>query len=166
VTCTFTNTLQQGAIKVTKLRKHAADGSGDHPQSGVSFTVNGTTKQTNASGVACFDGLNFGSYTVHETVPTGYHVVANDQQVTVDNTATCADSPYGGETATFHNIPLTNLTVSVNSQVDGGTSSTISCKASDNSTVSSGSTGTNGDGSATANDLEPDTYTCTVVIDP
>src|SRR5262249_54066259 len=64
VTCTFTNTLQQGAIKVTKTRKHAADGPGDHPQSGVDFTVNGVTHTTNANGVACFDGLNFGSYTV------------------------------------------------------------------------------------------------------
>jgi len=59
----------------------------------------------------------------------------------------------------FHNTPLTNITVSVDSQVDGGTSSTISGCAS-------GSTGANGDGSATATDLEPGTYTCTVVIDP
>jgi len=88
VTCTFTNTLQVGAIQVTKTRKHAADGPGDHPHAGVSFTVNGVTKQTDANGVACFDGLTFGSYTVHETVPAGYHVDENDKSVTVDNTAT------------------------------------------------------------------------------
>ena len=166
VTCTFTNTLQTGAIKVTKTRKHAADGPGDHPHAGVSFTVNGVTKQTNADGVACFDGLLFGTYTVHETVPAGYHVDGNDKQVTVDNTAACSDDPYVGETVSFHNTPLTDITVSVNSQVDGGTASTIVCKASDDSTVASGSTGANGDGSATASDLEPDTYTCTVVVDP
>jgi hypothetical protein len=166
VTCTFTNTLQTGAIKVTKTRKHAADGPGDHPQSGVSFTVNGVTKQTNANGVACFDGLTFGNYTVHETVPAGYHVDGNDKSVTVDNMAGCGDATYVGENVSFHNTPLTDITVSVDSQVAGGTSSTISCKASDNSTVASGSTDAGGDGSTTASDLVPDTYTCTVVVDP
>jgi hypothetical protein len=166
VTCTFTNKLQLGAIQVTKTRKHAADGPGDHPHAGVSFTVNGVTKVTDANGVACFDGLTFGTYTVHETVPAGYHVDANDKSVTVDNTATCSDATYVGETVSFHNTPLTDITVSVNSQVDGGTASTIVCTASDNSTVASGSTGANGDGSATASNLEPGTYTCTVVVDP
>jgi hypothetical protein len=130
--------------------------------------VNGVTKQTDANGVACFDGLTFGAYTVHETVSAGYHVDANDQQVTVDNAATCSDNPYVGETVSFHNTPLTNLTVSVDSQVDGGTSSTIVCvdSATPPATVASGSTGANGDGSSTASNLEPGTYTCTVVIDP
>jgi Prealbumin-like fold domain len=166
VTCTFTNRLQTGAIKVTKTRKHAADGPGDHPHAGVSFTVNGVSKQTDANGVACFDGLLFGTYTVHETVPAGYHVDANDKQVTVDNTAGCSDDPYGGETVSFHNTPLTDITASVNSQVDGGTSSTITCVDGDGNIVASGSTNANGDGSASANDLEPGTYTCTLVVDP
>jgi len=161
VTCTFTNTLQQGAIKVTKTRKHAADGSGDHPQSGVNFTVNGVTHATDANGVACFDGLNFGSYSVHETVPAGYHGEA-DKTVTVDNTATCTDNPYGGETVSFHNTPLTNVTVTVNSQIDGGTASTVDC---DNNALDF-STGANGDGTKTASDQEPQTIHCTIVIDP
>jgi hypothetical protein len=160
VTCTFTNRLLVGAIQVTKTRKHAAAGPGSHPHAGVSFTVNGVTKQTDANGVACFDGLTFGTYTVHETVPAGYHVDANDKQVTVDNAATCSGSPYAGETVSFHNTPLTDITLSVNSQVDGGTASTINCGAG---VVS---TGANGDGSTTRSDLEPGTYTCTVVIDP
>jgi hypothetical protein len=162
VTCTFTNTLQLGAIQVTKTRKHAADGPGDHPHAGVSFTVNGVTKQTNANGVACFDGLTFGTYTVHETVPAGYHVDANDKQVTVDNTATCSATPYAGETVSFHNTPLTDLSVTVNSQVDGGTASTVSCTPDG----PSGSTNANGDGTFSDTNLEPGTYTCTVVIDP
>jgi hypothetical protein len=165
VTCTFTNTLQQGAIKVTKTRKHAADGPGDHPHAGVNFTVNGVTHATNANGVACFDGLNFGSYTVHETVPAGYHGEA-DKTVTVDNTATCADNPYGGESVSFHNTPLTDLTVSVNSQIDGGTASSGPCVDSGNHTVATLTTGANGDGSATASNLEPGVYTCTITIDP
>ena len=166
VTCVYTNKIQLGAIKVTKTRKHAADGPGDHPHAGVSFTVNGVTMVTDANGVACFDGLPFGTYTVHETVPAGYHVDGNDKSVTVDNTAACSDSPYVGETVSFHNTPLTDITTSVNSQVDGGTASTIVCTDSGGNTVASGSTAANGDGSATAPNLEPGTYTCTVVIDP
>ena len=162
VTCTYTNTLQTGAIKVTKTRKHAAAGPGDHPHAGVDFTVNGVTKATDANGEACFDGLTFGTYTVHETVPAGYHVDANDKQVTVDNTAACADNPYVGESVSFHNTPLTDLSVTVNSQVDGGTASTVSCTPDG----PSGSTGANGDGTFSDTDLEPGTYTCTIVIDP
>jgi hypothetical protein len=160
VTCIYTNQPQTGAIKVTKTRKHAADGADDHPHAGVSFTVNGVTKQTDANGVACFDGLAFATYTVHETVPAGYSVDANDKQVTVDNTAACTDDPYGGETVSFHNTPLTDITVSVDSQVDGGTASTIDCGAG---VVS---TGPNGDGSTSRTNLPPGTYTCTVVVDP
>jgi hypothetical protein len=161
VTCVYTNRQKLGAIKVTKTRKHAADGPGDHPHAGVSFTVNGVTKQTDANGVACFDGLAFASYTVHEAVPAGYHVDANDKSVTVDNSATCSDSPYVGETVSFHNTPLTDITMSVDSQVDGGTASSIDCGGG-----ATGSTNANGDGSVSRNDLEPGTYTCTVVIDP
>jgi hypothetical protein len=69
-------------------------------------------------------------------------------QVTVDNIAACSDNPYGGETVSFHNMPLTQITVSVDSKVEGGTSSTIVCVDSGNSTVASGSTGATGDGSA------------------
>jgi hypothetical protein len=162
VTCTYVNKLQLGAIQVTKTRKHAADGTGDHPHAGVSFTVNGVTKQTDSAGVACFDGLPFGAYTVHESVPAGYHVDANDKQVTVDNTATCSDNPFGGETVSFHNTPLTDISVSVNSQVNGGTASTITCTPAG----PSGVTDTNGDFSGTTTDLEPGSYTCTIVVDP
>ncbi|MFG1820328.1 hypothetical protein ACGFIF_41675 [Kribbella sp. NPDC049174] len=77
--------------------------------------------------------------------------------------ASCTDSPYVGETVAFGNTPLTDL--SVDSQIDGGTASTIVCTGPDGQ-VASGSTGANGDGSASASDLKPGTYTCTVVIDP
>jgi hypothetical protein len=161
VECTYTNTKQLGAIQVTKTRKHAADGPGDHPQSGVDFTVNGVTHTTDANGIACFDGLAFGDYTVHETTPAGY-VGEADKTVTVNTSASCSDATYTGNTVSFHNTPLTDITVSVNSQVDGGTSSTITCDGG----IGTGSTGANGDGSLTGTDLEPGTYTCTVVVDP
>lgn len=171
VECTFTNTLQTGAIKITKDRKHAADGPGDHPQSGVDFTITGgglpsagTKVTTDAKGEACLDGLVFGSYDVTETVPAGYKSDDATKSVSVSAVSTCGD---GNEaTVSFHNTPLTDLTVSVDSQVNGGTASTISCKDAADASVASGSTGTNGDGSVTASDLEPGTYTCTVVVDP
>jgi Prealbumin-like fold domain len=163
--CTYTNTQQLGAIQVTKTFKHAASGSGDHPESGVNFTVNGVTKATDSNGIACFDGLSFATYAVHETVPTGY-AAQIDQNVTVDNSANCSDNPYGGETVTFHNTPLTDITVTVNSEVDGGTASTITCKDSSAATIASGTTNSVGDGSASKTGLAPGTYTCTVVIDP
>jgi hypothetical protein len=165
--CTYTNRLNQGAIKITKDRKHAAAGPGDHPHSGVDFVITGgglpaggTTVTTDANGVACLGGLAFASYTVTESVPAGYVSDDAEQTVTVDNAASCVDDPYGGESVAFHNTPLTDLTVSVNSQVDGGTASTIDCGAG------IVSTGPNGDGSTSRLNLPPGTYTCVVVIDP
>jgi hypothetical protein len=172
VTCTFVDSRERGAIRITKTRKHAADGPGDHPHQGVDFTVTGgslpaggTTVTTNADGQACVDGLvlssfaGVGDYTVHEVTPAGYHGQA-DKTVTVDNEATCGGDPYGGEEVSFHNTPLTDLTVSVHSQVNGGTSSTVDC------TNGGPSGGPAGDVTATKTDLEPGTYVCTVVIDP
>jgi Prealbumin-like fold domain len=161
--CTYTNTRLLGAILVTKTRKHAADGPGDHPHAGVPFTVDGVTKSTDADGEACFDGLPFGSYSVHETTPAGYHGEA-DKTVVVDNSATCADVPFGGETVAFHNTPLTNVTLSVDSQIPGGTASVVVCNG-----VTSN---TNPDGDLTVSlpDLEPTapavTVNCTVTVDP
>ena len=143
--------------------------TGDHPQSGVDFTIDGVTHTTNANGNVCFDGLAFDDYTVSETVPNGYNGEA-DKTVTVDNKASCdgndGATSSAGEQVTFHNTPLTDLSVSVDLQVDGGTASTIECKDSDKASVASGTTDANGDGSASASDLVPGTYTCEVVIDP
>jgi uncharacterized surface anchored protein len=121
------------------------------------------TVTTGADGTVCTDELGFGDYTVTEQLPTGY--VADGplaKSVTVDTNSECGD---GNEaTVGFANTPLTNVTVSVDSQVNGGTASTINCDwaAPDNSAV----TGADGDGSLTRSDLLPGTYTCTVVIDP
>jgi hypothetical protein len=168
--CTYTNELNVGAIKITKDRKHAASDPSTQPHPGVIFGVTGgglpagTTVTTDANGVACLDGLAFASYTVTENVPAGYVSDDAEQTVTVDNTASCGDDPYGGESLAFHNTPLTNVTVSVDSQIDGGTASTIVC---DGATAS---TGPNGDGSLTVSDLLPTdptvTLTCEITVDP
>jgi hypothetical protein len=161
---TFIDPRQRGAILVTKTRKHAASGSGDHPHEGVDFTVNGVTKATDANGKVCFDNLLFSSYTVTETVPAGYAGEA-PKAVTVDNRASCSDLVYVGENVSFHNTPLSTLAVTFTSQISGGTAAKISC------------TGLTDDGpdatpdafddiTETFSDLQPGTYTCTVVVDP
>ena len=174
VTCTFHDAREKGAILITKTRKHAADGPGDHPQAGVDFVITGgdlpaggTTVTTGQDGTACLDGLGLsslvGDYTVTETVPGGYSASPASDIVAVTAESDCGD---GNEAAAgpFHNTPLTNVTVSVDSQVDGGTASTIECDwAAPNDGAS---TGANGDGSLTKSDLQPGTYSCEIVIDP
>jgi hypothetical protein len=67
----------------------------------------------------------------------------------------------------FGNTPLTDLTITINSQVDGGTASTVNCT---NGGPTNGSTGTNGDGTFTSSNLPPkmgaQAIVCTIVIDP
>jgi len=172
VTCTFHDARERGAIRLTKLFKHAADGPGDHPQNGVTFTItggdlpaNGVQVVTHGQGAACYDGLLLssfaGNYTVTETVPAGYSASPTSDTVAVTTESECGD---GNEAVAgpFHNTPLTDITVSVNSQVDGGTASTIDCGDAGDPV----STGANGDGSKSKLNLEPGTYTCTVVVDP
>ncbi|HEU0032617.1 MAG TPA: SpaA isopeptide-forming pilin-related protein [Kofleriaceae bacterium] len=165
VTCTFTNVRERGALKITKLRKHAADGPGPHPQAGVTFTVSGgglgapVLAVTGSDGTACVPNLLYGNYLVTEIVPTGYVPDGlGSSTVTVDTEGTCAA---GYASATFGNTPLTNLSIAVDSIVPGGTASTISCTPSGQA-----STGADGDGTLALQNLVPGTYTCTIVIDP
>lgn len=173
ITCTFTNARERGAIIIDKERKHAASGSGDHPHNGVSFSVTGGSTPTGGvaavtagDGRACVDNLVVsslaGNYTVTETVPTGYRVVSANPQTGIAVTeGTCATTSTIVE---FDNMPLTDITVSVNSQVDGGTASTIECGFV--AANPDASTGPTGDGSLTKTGLDPGTYTCTIVVDP
>jgi hypothetical protein len=175
VTCTFHNAREKGGIDILKLRKHAADGPGDHPQAGVTFTVtggelplDGVEVVTDANGEACVDGLLLssfvGDYTVTETLPGGYHNVGPlSQTASVTSEATCSSG--SRPEVEFHNMPLTNVTLSVDSQVEGGTASHIVCNGEEADTNA-----VTGDGSLTLSDLEPTapgvTVTCTVVVDP
>lgn len=168
VTCRFTNERQRGAIKILKTRSHAALGAGPHPHASVTFLVSGGALSvpvpvvTDAQGEACVDGLLLsdvvGGYSVTEVLPTGY-VPAGDliKPVSVTAVASCPN----GDQVTFHNTPLTNITVSVDSQIAGGTSSVISCDG-----VDPVPTDTDGDGSVMLSDLAPGTYTCQVVVSP
>ena len=157
-----------GALKIVKTKKHAEATPTTQPHAGVVFGVTGgdlpagTTVTTDSNGVACIAGIEAGSYTVTETVPTGYAVTsANPQTGTVVEDTTCATAT----PVTFTNMPLTNLTVSVDSQIVGGTASTIDCDAAADPPYEA-TTGTGGDGSLTKSNLLPGTYICTVIIDP
>jgi hypothetical protein len=162
--CTYTNSRRLGAIKIHKDRKHAAEGPGNHPHAGVSFTVAGgdisETVVTDANGDACVDGLPFGDYTVTESVPTGY---VSDDAVKEASVAANSDCGDGNEVlVSFVNTPLTDITITVNSQVDGGTASSINCGDAGDPVL----TDANGDGSKSKLNLPPGTYSCTVVVDP
>lgn len=168
VTCTFVNQRERGAIQIAKTRKHAALGSGPHPHSGVSFVISGgslsspITVTTDANGIACADGLVLsslvGGYTVTEVVPAGYEPDgAASKPVAVTTKASCPS----GDPVTFSNTPLTNITVTVDSQVPGGTASKITCTG-----LAPVLTGADGDGTATLTGVRPGTYTCTIEVDP
>jgi Prealbumin-like fold domain len=153
-----------GAIKVMKTTKKPGL-TGPQPQAGVTFTLDGsTTGVTDATGSVCFDGLALTSHTVTETVPTGYQADgATTQTVTVDNAAKCSDVPFGGETVSFSNSPLTDVSISVNSQADAGTASSVDC--SNNGLDFS--TDVHGDGSSSVTGIAgSSTITCTITIDP
>jgi Prealbumin-like fold domain len=167
VTCTYTNVVERGALSIHKSAKHAAAPGGTKNHGGVTFTVtnatNGTSAvvETDADGNACVADLPVsfldGDYTITETVPAGYVNAEPVQTYTVVEDTDCDSA----EVASFVNTPLTNLSVVVDSQIEGGTASTIEC-------VPGGSTATgpSGDGSLDLTDLEPGTYVCTVVVDP
>jgi hypothetical protein len=169
VTCTFVNERERGAILIQKTRKHAAAG-GDAPHGGVAFAVTGNSlpdaiqTETDSAGMACVDGLLMGDYMVTETVPAGYHAAGDvAKPVTVSVEGNCESGPYAN--VSFVNIPLTNVTLSVDSQVAGGTASHIVCNGEEADTNAA-----SGDGSLTLSDLEPTapgvTVTCTVIVDP
>lgn len=165
VTCTFHNVVERGALVIHKVAKHADSETGEIDHAGVTFTVtngNGTNVVvvTDDTGTACVSDLPVsfldGNYTITETLPAGYHNANLVQSYAVVEDTTCADAVV----AEFENIPLTNITVSVDSQIDGGTASNIDCVLSETDTAA------NGDGSLTLSDLEPGVYVCTITVDP
>lgn len=171
---TFVNPRLSGAIKITKTRKLKSAGGAGVPHPGVTFTVNpgGFSGQTDSNGELCIDNLLLstlpggGDYSVIETVPEGYAPAgATTKMVTVDNEASCSDVPYVGETVAFENIPLTNITITIDSIVDGGTETNVQCTNTSGGTATS----TNNTGEdLTVNILnrEPGTYTCVIFVDP
>jgi hypothetical protein len=159
-----------GALKISKTAKHAAAESGSINQAGVTFTVTPPVGDafdvvTGTDGTVCVAGLEAGSYSVTESVPTGYAAGGDlTKTATVTQGTTCADVT----AVAFVNIPLTTFTVSVDSKVVGGTASEVDCVVDQTTTsvLSYDTDAITGDGTGTTADLQPGTYVCTIVIDP
>jgi prealbumin domain-containing protein len=176
VTCTYVNQQLTGAIKITKTSSKTAA----TPLAGAKFAIKdpngnalpGSPFTTNSSGVVCVEGLTtLGNYSVQEvSAPTGYAV--DDSSVhTVGVTgsqAKCTDSPFGGQSLTFTDTPLTDIGATATSEVAGGTQSTITCTgtSTDGVTNLNSSDGPKGSASVSATGVHPGTYTCTIVVDP
>ncbi|MGZ4289385.1 MAG: prealbumin-like fold domain-containing protein [Gaiellaceae bacterium] len=195
VTCTFENTQQVAAIKITKTSSKAAA----TPLAGAEFYVctNNTNVKANCtapsgvtnpvttagtSGSVCVPGLALGTYYVFESkAPGGYSIddtSANSEAAT--SAGTCASSGTPSVSDTWTDTPLTDIHVHVQSEATGGTQSNVKCVAGTNP-----STGTaignspqpasgNADpvdlyadaGTGHGGGLAPGTYTCTITIDP
>jgi hypothetical protein len=165
VTCTYVNKAS-GAILVTKTAKNHNFGDGQqHPLAGATFTVNGVSKQTDANGQACFDGLTIGTtYTVTETAaPPGYAIDTASKSVTVTKVASCTSGTPDG--VSFTDSPLTDISANATSEVAGATNSTITCKDANGNVVADSGAAAD-PANAAAVGLKPGTYTCTINIDP
>jgi hypothetical protein len=165
VTCTYVN-QGSGAIQVIKTAKNHNIGPGQHPLTGATFTVNGVSKTTDASGTVCFDGLGIGTaYTVTETAaPAGYSIDTTSQSVTPSGPASCTSGT--PDSVTFTDSPLTDISVNATSEMPGATNSTIKCVNSGSANIGNSPQGPADPVTVTANGLKPGTYTCTITVDP
>jgi hypothetical protein len=124
-------------------------------------TLSGTGSSTVAS--TCFSGLFFGDYYVHESsAPSGFNAAA-DQTATISAKSTCANTTVS---KTFTDTPFTDLLVKATSQNPGRTKSSIECVDANGDDIGNSPVALSDPAQLDAKDLEPGTYTCTVVIDP
>jgi hypothetical protein len=186
----FVDPAQRGAIVITKVAKDANCSNatppancsdGKRPLAGAIFklknssgTVVGTFAATGTDGKACLDNLAFGSYTVTEdSAPTGYSK-AGDQTASVSAKGTCTTGTQASPANSFVDVPLSSVRVVFTSSAGTGvTKASIVCtKGTSNPTTVAADT-ENGsadpaldDSDETFSSLAPDTYNCTVVVDP
>src|SRR5215218_3780200 len=121
VTKTLVDPRLRGAIQVTKTAKHKDSSS--KPNLAATFTVKqgtttvGTITTDPVTGIGCLGDLPFGSYTVTETSgQPGYKLDPDTETVNVSGKGTCSA---GFVNVAFQNVPLSNITVSAESQVPG-----------------------------------------------
>jgi hypothetical protein len=173
-TCTFTNTLRLGAIRVTKETTKSGNAALAGAQFAVKLGANLVTNlTTDANGTACVDHLTWSgagtAYTVTETAaPNGYAINnPNPVTVTVDHNADCSNTTgVPNAPAPFLDTPLTDLVVKATSEVAGGTKSEITCVNSANQTVGTSITTFTDPAEDDAPAVKPDVYTCTITVDP
>jgi len=180
IDCTFTNSLQTGAIAILKestktgnplVQNAGAVFSYDNGAgSSGSVTDNGSGDEDSSTvGSVCVSGLLAGStYTINETTPPSGYGGASETDLTATAVAgtNCTDNlPSAANTAVFTNAPLSDIQVNFRDGGSGETSATISC---DNTTGTSDTTAASGwDTTDTETGVEaPTTVTCTITIDP
>jgi hypothetical protein len=176
VDCTYTNTLQRGALRIlkqsTKTDTLVSNAGAVFSYDGSSVTDNGAGDEDSTIGEVCVSGLLPGDYTVNETSPPpGYGGATQvDVTATVVVGTNCSDNqPSDEDSATFTNAPLADIQVNFRDGGSGETSATsIVC---DNTGTTADTTPASGwDDSVTHEDIaidpSPRTVTCTIVIDP
>jgi Prealbumin-like fold domain len=170
--CTYTNTLQVGALRILKNSTK----SGPVSQAGAVFSYDGSSVTDNGAGdedsdvgEVCVSGLLPGDYDVTETsAPPGYGDPVNPGPVTATVVVgtNCTDNPpTGSAVVTFTDPPTSDIQVNFRDGGSGETSATITC---DNTTGTGDDTPATGwDTSRTVTGIEaPTTIHCTIEIDP
>jgi hypothetical protein len=185
VDCTYTNTLQRGALRILK-QSTKTDTLVSNP--GATFSVTGASdftvvdNDTPAAGTKpdesatvgelCVSGLQPGDYTVNETSPPPGYGGASQTGVTatvVVGTDCTDNEPSDANSATFTNPPLADIQVNFR---DGGSGETSaeSIVCGDTGTTPDTTAADGWDDSVTHEDISidpsPRTVICTIVIDP
>ena len=112
ITCTFTDTQQTGAIRITKQRSGTTT-----KLAGAVFQIDGGADlTTGADGTACQEGLSLGNHSVNETTAPNGHTVdpSNPKTVNVASAGTCAS----GATPVTFNDPVVLGTINIH-KTDG-----------------------------------------------
>lgn len=176
VDCTYTNSLQVGALRILKQSTKAgnplvANAGAVFSYDSASVTDNGDGDEDSTVGEVCVSGLLPGDYTVNETSPPdGYGgATQTDATFTVVAGTDCTDNqPGDAVSATFTNAPLADIQVNYRDGGSGETSATsVTC---DDGTTEDAEPASGWDTSAThlgiPIDPSPQTIVCTIVIDP
>jgi hypothetical protein len=172
VDCTYTNTLQVGALSIVKNSTKGgpvSEAGAVFSYDGSSVTDNGTGDEDPAIGKVCVSGLLPGDYDVTETsAPPSYGLPADPGPVTATVVVgtNCTDNPpTGSAVVTFADPPLSDIQVNFRDGGSGETSATITC---DNTTGTGDNAAATGwDTSRTVTEIEaPTTVHCTIEIDP
>jgi Prealbumin-like fold domain len=172
VECTYTNTLQVGALQILKNSTKGgpvSQAGAVFSYDGASVTDNGAADEDPTVGKVCVSGLVPGDYDVTETsAPPGYGDPVNPGPLTATVVVgtNCTDNPpTGSAVVTFTDPPLSDIQVNFRDGGSGETSATITC---DNTTGTGDDTPASGwDTTRTVTGIEaPTTVRCTIEIDP
>ena len=151
-------TVLCGGLQVVKTAKHADDSGQTSANLAATFQVTDASGDTHTvvtdatTGLGCVDDLPLGEASVVELEgPDGYAKDTDTEKVTVTN-ADCGDTDVAE--ASFENVPLTDISWTVDAQHDGGTHTRVVCVDSDGNVYDTLLDGT-GDGTDTIEDLLP-----------